>query len=126
MQLLSQLGKVGSGGHLTSGFEGGKKRGKIEGKQKEKKSSMADCECHADRSRGVMTSEPRGTQPRLRISTYPPALSSLRQPGVAGSSPITLTTSLAMSILSSSSLNGPSNVATPCNSNLPGLSSVQF
>ena len=49
------------------------------------------------------------THPRFRIASVKPQPVFFRQPGVAGSSPCTLTTSLATPGPSSSCSNGPSN-----------------
>ena len=57
----------------------------------------------------ILNGSPRSTHPRNGSPTYHVTLSPLREPGVAGSSPCTLTTSLATPIPSFSSSNRPSN-----------------
>ena len=56
---------------------------------------------------GILRVGPRSTYPRNGSSTYHLALFPFREPGVAGSSPFTLTTSLVIPISSSPSSNGP-------------------
>ena len=58
-------------------------------------------------SRGFLKGGPRSTYPRNGSPTCNLTLSPLRESGVAGSSPSTLTTSLAIPIPSSSSSNIP-------------------
>ena len=61
---------------------------------------------HMNRSRdgpGVPRASQGGTHPQIRITDVPPQPVSLRQPGVAGSSPSTLSMSLAIPIPSSKS-----------------------
>ena len=60
-------------------------------------------------SRDFIVSEPRETQPRSEIANVPTLPCPPLIPGVSGSSPSTLTTSLATPVPSSSSSNGPSN-----------------